>query len=57
MLPRHIIEIERGERHKERLGNGTEERGRGYRVKETRIYVQLQLQSTSSSRRELRSGP
>ena len=34
-----------------------EERGSGYRVKEARIYVQLQLQSTSSSRPVLRSRP
>ncbi len=36
------------------LRSGEKERGRGYRVKETRIYVQFQLQSTSCSRRVLR---
>jgi hypothetical protein len=40
-----------------RLHSGAEERGGGYRVKEARIYVQLQLQSTSSSRPVLRSRP
>ncbi len=40
-----------------RLHSGAEERGCGYRVKEARIYVQLQLQSTSSSRPVLRSRP
>jgi hypothetical protein len=40
-----------------RLRSGAEERGYGYRVKEARIYVQLQLQSTSSSRPVLRSRP
>jgi hypothetical protein len=40
-----------------RLHNGAEERGCGYRVKEARIYVQLQLQSTSSSRLVVRSRP
>jgi hypothetical protein len=44
-----------------RLRHGEEERGCGYRVKEARIYVQLhlqlQLQSTSSSRPTVRSRP
>jgi hypothetical protein len=40
-----------------RLRSGEEERGVGYRVKETRIYMQLKLQSTSSSRPELRTRP
>ena len=39
------------------LHSGVEKRGYGYRVKKTRIYVHLQLQSTSSSRRVLRSRP
>jgi len=39
------------------LHSGVEERGCGYRVKEARIYVQLNLQSTSSSRRVLKSRP
>jgi hypothetical protein len=40
-----------------RLRGGAEERGCGYRVKKARIYVQLQLQGTSSSRRVLRRRP
>jgi hypothetical protein len=40
-----------------RLHSGAEERGVGYRVKEARIYVQLQLQGTSCSRPVLRSRP
>jgi hypothetical protein len=40
-----------------RLRSGAEERGCGYRVKEARIYVQMQMQSTSSSRQVLRSRP
>jgi len=40
-----------------RLRSGAEERGCGYRVKKARIYVQLQLQGTSCSRRVLRTRP
>jgi hypothetical protein len=40
-----------------RLRGGAEERGCGYRVKKARIYVQLQLQDTSCSRRVLRTRP
>ena len=40
-----------------RLRGGAEERGCGYRVKKARIYVQLQLQGTSCSRRVLRTRP
>jgi hypothetical protein len=40
-----------------RLHSGTEERHCGYTVKETRIYVQLQVQNTSYSRPVLRSRP
>ena len=40
-----------------RLRRGEEERGCGYTVKEVRIYVQLQLQGTSCSRRVLRTRP
>ena len=40
-----------------RLRSGAEERGCGYRVKKARIYVQLQLQSTSCSRCVLRTRP
>ena len=39
------------------LRSGAEERGCGYRVKKARIYVQLQLQGTSCSRRVLRTRP
>jgi hypothetical protein len=38
-----------------RFRSGAEERGSGYRVKEARIYVQLQFQNTSSSRPVLRN--
>ncbi len=40
-----------------RIHNGTEERGFDYRVKKARIYVQIHLQITSSSRRVLRIRP
>jgi hypothetical protein len=40
-----------------RLRSGEEERGCGYRVKDARIYMQLQLQTTSSSRPVLRIRP
>jgi hypothetical protein len=40
-----------------RLRGGAEKRGSGYRVKKDRIYVQLQLQGTSCSRRVLRTRP
>jgi hypothetical protein len=40
-----------------RLHGGAEERGCGYRVKEARIYVYLELQGTSCSRRVLRRRP
>jgi hypothetical protein len=40
-----------------RLRGGAEERGCDYRVKKARIYVQLQLQDTSCSRRVLRTRP
>jgi hypothetical protein len=36
---------------------GVEKRGCGYRVKKTRIYVKMQLQIHSSSRRVLSSRP
>jgi hypothetical protein len=42
---------------KMRLRSGAEERGCGYRVKKARIYVQLQLQGISCSRRVLRTRP
>jgi hypothetical protein len=37
--------------------SGAEERGCDYRVKKTRIYVQLHLKGSSSSRRVLRTRP